>query len=101
MKRKILLSIISLLIFLSINSCCTKLYTIILPEEVAKPALVLLQEDGTTTLVEDSPPLIEPFFYIIQNASTLSDFRHNYLVMMQYSLRLQDYIHQIQDQENK
>lgn len=103
MKKKIVWLLIALVISLSVNSCKSVpiIPTITIPESVTKPVLVKVMEDGSFILVEPTDTFSEKDYYIIYNPTTKEHYRVNFIVMMNYAERLEDYIKLLTDQIEK
>ena len=98
MKRiRLLLTV--LLISVSVLSCKTvpDTPTIILPESIDRPVIVRLSDTGEIILTEDGE-IKETGYFIYENPKTIDEYRHNFLVMMNYAIRLEDYIGLIEKQ---
>ena len=98
--KKIKLFLIILILSLSALSCKTvpTVPPIVFPTEVATPVLMMYDSSGKLIQIDSAELLVEKDFYIIQNPSTKEDYRHNFIVMMSYSTRLQDYIDLLKEQ---
>jgi hypothetical protein len=96
MKKKMKLLLILLITFI-ISSCKTLPAPVVLPSDVDKPIAMTIV-DGKLVYVNEGDILAEADFYIIINPTTKDHHIHNFTVMTNYAVRLEDYIDLIKEQ---
>lgn len=102
MKKKTKLYLLLLVTFIIINSVSCKTVPqpnpIVLPSDVERPIAVSIDENGDIFIVNENDVLVEKDFYLIVNPSIEDHHIHNFIVMKNYAVRLEDYIDIIKDQ---